>query len=116
MKLSRTVGRVATIGLLTFALAGCASHYDRKTSNTLLGAGLGGAAGAVASGGNPLYTIGGAAAGGVLGNILTEDRDRGDRRARDRDRGRDYKSSRWNRDDRSSRRYRDDRRDHDRRR
>ena len=111
MKLSRTVARITTIGLVTFALAGCASHYDRKTSNTLLGAGLGGAAGAVASGGNPLYTIGGAAAGGVLGNVLTEDRDRGGRSARGRDRGRDYQSSRhWDRDDRSSRRYRDDRR------
>ncbi len=80
MKLQRTCTRIATIGLLAFTLAGCATHYDRKTNNTLLGAGLGAATGAVFSGGDPLYTIGGAAAGGVLGNVLTEDR-------------RDYRSS-----------------------
>jgi len=33
------------------------------------------AAGAVFSGGDPLYALGGAAAGGLLGNVLTEDRD-----------------------------------------
>ncbi len=87
MNLQRNCARIATIGLLAFALAGCATH-DRKSNNTLLGAGLGAATGAVFSGGDPLYTVGGAAAGGLLGNILTEDRsyrrsnnwDRNDRR------------------------------------
>jgi hypothetical protein len=73
MKLNQHVVRIATVGLLTFALAGCA-HQSRKTSNTLMGAGLGAAAGAVVTGGDPLYTLGGAAAGGLLGNVLTEDR------------------------------------------
>lgn len=74
MKLSTNFSRLAVIGLLAFAMAGCASARDRRTDNTLIGAGLGAAAGAVISEGDPLYTLGGAAAGGLLGNILTEDR------------------------------------------
>lgn len=46
---------------------------DRKTTNTILGAGIGAAAGAVLSQGDTLATLGGAAAGGVLGHILTEE-------------------------------------------
>lgn len=102
--LKHRISKLALIGLATFALAGCASHYDRKTGNTMMGAGLGAAAGAVVSQGDPLFTLGGAAAGGVLGNILTEDdrrrsrnwdnngrsrhhaNDRNDRRRNDRDR------------------------------
>ncbi len=74
MALQSIYTRIATIGLLAFALTGCATHYDRKTSNTMMGAGLGAATGAIFSGGDPLFALGGAAAGGVLGNILTEDR------------------------------------------
>jgi uncharacterized protein YcfJ len=92
MKLHRNFVRLTTVGLLTFALAGCATHQSRKTSNTLMGAGLGAAAGAVVSGGDPLYTVGGAAAGGLLGNILTEDRRAG--RSRNWDRGRGDRQSR----------------------
>lgn len=73
MKTRTNFARLAVIGLLAFAMAGCASARDRKTDNTLIGAGLGAAAGAVLSEGDPLYTIGGAAAGGLLGNILTEE-------------------------------------------
>lgn len=94
MTLQRTFTRFTTIGLLAFTLAGCATHYDRKTNNTLMGAGLGAATGAVFSGGDPLYAIGGAAAGGLLGNILTEDRSANRSRNWDRDRGRDYRPSR----------------------
>src|SRR5690554_7642183 len=65
--------KLAAIGTLAFAMAGCASARDRRTDNTLIGAGLGAAAGAVVSQGDPLYTIGGAAAGGLLGNILTSE-------------------------------------------
>ena len=74
MKTPSNLARLAIIGLLAFSMAGCASARDRKTDNTLIGAGLGAAAGAVISQGDPLYTIGGAAAGGLLGNILTEER------------------------------------------
>ncbi|HEY9281742.1 MAG TPA: hypothetical protein VIP51_16880 [Eoetvoesiella sp.] len=106
MKLQRNFARIATVGLMAFVLTGCATHYDRKSNNTLLGAGLGAATGAVFSGGDPLYTLGGAAAGGVLGNVLTEDRS--SRRSSNWDRGRDYRPSR------SHTRNRDDRRSHDR--
>lgn len=65
--------RLATVGIIVFTLAGCASQ-SRKHNNTLIGAGLGAATGAVLTQGDPLYTVGGAAAGGLLGNILTEDK------------------------------------------
>ena len=85
MSLTHRFGKFAVIGIMALGLAGCASHYDRKSTNTITGAGLGAAAGAVVSQGDPWFTLGGAAAGGVLGNILTEDR--GDRRSRGWDRG-----------------------------
>lgn len=69
----QTITRLATVSLVVFALAGCATH-SRKNNNTLIGAGLGAAAGAVLTQGDPLYTVGGAAAGGLLGNILTEEK------------------------------------------
>lgn len=67
----RTVTRLIALGVLALALAGCSS-YDRKQSNTLAGAGLGAATGAVLTSGDPWFTLGGAAAGGVLGNVLTK--------------------------------------------
>lgn len=106
MKLQRNLARIAAIGLMSLAAAGCATHHDRKTNNTLLGAGLGAATGAVFSGGDALYTLGGAAAGGVLGNILTEDRS--DRRGRNWDRK--HRPSRQKSYDRDSRRWDDHRR------
>src|SRR5690606_17490931 len=73
MKLSRQIAKVALAGLLALTTTGTA-FADEKTTNTILGAGLGAAAGAVLSEGDVMMTLGGAAAGGVLGNILTEDR------------------------------------------
>lgn len=70
---TRSFARLATAGLILITLAGCATH-SRKHNNTMVGAGLGAAAGAVLTQGDPLYTVGGAAAGGLLGNILTEDK------------------------------------------
>lgn len=105
MTLQRIFARMATVSLLAFAMAGCASHYDRKTGNTMLGAGLGAATGAIFSGGDPLLTLGGAAAGGVLGNVLTEDRG-----SRNWDRGNDRRSARQHnrsRDNHRSYRQRD---------
>lgn len=69
----RSLARIVMIGVTAFAIAGCATH-SRKHNNTLIGAGLGAATGAVLTQGDPLYTLGGAAAGGVLGNILTEEK------------------------------------------
>ena len=79
MNLSSRMSRFIVIAVAAVAFTGCATH-DRKSTNTMLGAGLGAAAGAVVSQGNPLLTVGGAAAGGLLGNILTEDKK--DRRSR----------------------------------
>lgn len=74
MRLSRHIAHFALAGLMALAVAGNAAAADRKTTNTLLGAGLGAAAGAVLSEGDMMLTLGGAAAGGLLGNVLTEDR------------------------------------------
>lgn len=59
------IATVAIAGLL--ALGGCAgmSNQDR---NTAAGAGIGGVAGAVLTGGSALGTVGGAAVGGIIGN------------------------------------------------
>lgn len=73
MNVQHHFGRTLIVGLMALTLAGCAG-YDRRENNTMVGAGLGAATGAIFSGGDPLYTLGGAAAGGLLGNILTEDR------------------------------------------
>src|SRR5690606_36853407 len=72
MKLSRQIAKVALAGILALTTAGTA-FADEKTTNTILGAGLGAATGAVLSEGDVLMTLGVAAAGGLLGNILTDD-------------------------------------------
>lgn len=74
MKLTHTFARFACVGAIIMAMASGAHAADRKTTNTLLGAGLGAAAGALMSEGDPMLILGGAAAGGVLGNVLTENR------------------------------------------
>lgn len=51
-------------------------HRDDKRKNTLIGAGLGMLGGAILSGGDPWATIGGAAAGGLVGNVATKDKRR----------------------------------------
>src|SRR5690606_27734152 len=79
----RRIAKWAIVGFTALAFAGCASHYDRRTNNAMMGAGLGAAAGAVVSQGDPVYAVGGAAAGGLRGPMLTA----GDRRSRGWDRG-----------------------------
>lgn|SRR5690554_6826401 len=98
--LSKRIAKLAIVGLTALAFAGCASSYDRRTNNAMMGAGLGAAAGAVASQGNPVYAVGGAAVGGLLGHVLTED----DRRSRDWSKDRRYKQTK----------HRDHRRSHSR--
>lgn len=46
---------------------------DRKTTNAVIGAGIGAAAGAVITQGGTVGTLGGAAAGGLLGYVLTDE-------------------------------------------
>jgi len=69
-----------TIGVIVIAsgLSACAgmSHTDK---DTLIGAGIGAAAGSVISGGSAVGTVAGAAAGGIIGHEVGEDKDRGRR-------------------------------------
>ncbi len=67
------LARAAGLGVLILALAGCSAYASRR-DNTVIGAGLGAVAGAALSDGDPLMMLGGAAAGGLLGNVLTDDR------------------------------------------
>ncbi len=86
-----------------------ASAMSKKDRRTLVGAVVGGIGGSVLSKGDPWATVGGALAGGTVGNITTKDRDR-DRRWDD-----NRRNERWDRrgDRRNDRRWE---RDHDRRR
>ena len=81
---------------LTAADGAFARHRD-KTRNTLIGAGLGAAGGALISHGDVWGTLGGAAAGGLIGNAVSHD----DHRRRD-----------WDRHGRDRRDWRDDRHHH----
>lgn len=70
MTRSRSLPFLAAAGLIGCLMATPALAGD-KGRNTLLGAGVGAAAGAVMSKGDPMATIGGAAVGGLIGNIAT---------------------------------------------
>jgi osmotically inducible lipoprotein OsmB len=71
MKLG-SISKFAAVGLLTLATAGCSSwdSMSHRQKSTVTGAGLGGLAGAVLTGGGVLGTVGGAAIGGVIGNAV----------------------------------------------
>lgn len=71
--------RLMMAGGLAVALATPAWAVSDKTANTVIGAGLGAAAGAVLSDGDTGVTLGAAAVGGLLGNVLTSESHR-DRR------------------------------------
>ncbi|MFA5490677.1 MAG: hypothetical protein WC284_15935 [Candidimonas sp.] len=117
MKLVARIAQFAVAGVMTMGLSSSALASD-KTTNTLLGAGLGAAAGALLSEGDPLLTLGSAAAGGVLGNVLTEERRYSDRRWRGHERrhyrgGRDhyrqagyYKNPGWHRSHKHANKHR----------
>ena len=53
--------------VVALGMAGC-SGMSQRDKNTAIGAGVGGVAGSVLSGGSAAGTIGGAAVGGVIGN------------------------------------------------
>lgn len=60
-----TISTVAAVVLL--AMGGC-SGMSAQDKNTAVGAGVGGVAGSVLTGGSTAGTIGGAAVGGVIGH------------------------------------------------
>ncbi|HEY0842784.1 MAG TPA: glycine zipper 2TM domain-containing protein [Methylotenera sp.] len=57
------------IAFVVLSTVGCSSMSARDKS-TAIGAGVGGVAGAVLTGGSALGTVGGAAVGGVIGNQI----------------------------------------------
>ena len=62
-----TLMRLSAALALTLAAAGCGSMSARD-QNTAVGAGVGGVAGAILTGGSTVGTVGGAAVGAVIGN------------------------------------------------
>lgn len=66
---SRTTALTAAL-LLAVAATGC-SNMSQRDKNTVVGAGVGAAAGAILTGGGTLGTLGGAAVGGVIGNQVS---------------------------------------------
>jgi osmotically inducible lipoprotein OsmB len=65
----RSMAAVASALMLALAMGGCSNMTPRE-KNTAIGAGVGGVAGSVLSGGGAAGTIGGAAVGGVIGNQI----------------------------------------------
>ncbi|VBB16521.1 glycine zipper 2TM domain-containing protein [Burkholderia stabilis] len=55
------------VAMTIVMLTGCGG-MSRRGTDTVIGAGVGGVAGAVLTGGSALGTVGGAAVGGVVGN------------------------------------------------
>lgn len=72
MKMLQTLTKAALIGATLVSFAGCADMTP-KQRNTAIGAGAGALGGAVLTNGSALGTIGGAAVGGVVGNVVTKD-------------------------------------------
>jgi osmotically inducible lipoprotein OsmB len=70
MKNTHTIA--ATI-LLALTLCGC-SGMSTRDRDTVIGAGVGGVAGAALTHGNPAATVGGAIVGGVIGNQVGKDK------------------------------------------
>lgn len=67
-------GKSIFIMALLLGLSGCANLSEQER-NTAIGAGAGGVAGGVLTGGSTIGILGGAAGGGYLGHILTDDED-----------------------------------------
>lgn len=75
MKL-QNIAKFVIIGALAVTLGGCSSwdNMSRRQKSTVTGAGIGGVAGAVVTGGGVLGTVGGAAIGGVVGDQVGKNR------------------------------------------
>lgn len=64
---------VAVTAVLLMGVSACSNMSDRDR-NTAIGAGAGGVAGSVLTGGSTMGTIGGAVVGGVIGNQIDKDK------------------------------------------
>ncbi len=60
---------VLSMVMVAALLSGCAG-MSRRGTDTAVGAGVGGVAGAVLTGGSAVGTVGGAVVGGVVGNQI----------------------------------------------
>lgn len=67
MQTTHTFLMKTTILIAVIGMMGC-GDMSRRGTDTVIGAGVGGVAGAVLTGGSALGTVGGAAVGGVVGN------------------------------------------------
>ncbi len=63
----KSLTKVVLLGTLSLSLTAC-GHLSTRDKSTIGGAAIGGAAGAVITGGSALGTVGGAAVGGIIGN------------------------------------------------
>jgi osmotically inducible lipoprotein OsmB len=63
----RQTAKLAAGVLLALTLSACGTMSHRE-KDTVIGAGIGGAAGAALTGGDVAGTVGGAVVGGVIGN------------------------------------------------
>lgn len=72
----KTFSKLSAVAVLAVAMAGCSSwdNMSHRQKSTVTGAGLGGVAGAVISGGGILGTVGGAAIGGIIGDQVGKNR------------------------------------------
>ncbi|HEX7387633.1 MAG TPA: glycine zipper 2TM domain-containing protein [Castellaniella sp.] len=68
----KTFAKLGIIVLLAASMAGCSAwdNMSHRQKTAVGGAGLGGLAGAVITGGGILGTIGGAAIGGIIGDQI----------------------------------------------
>ncbi|HLS41758.1 MAG TPA: glycine zipper 2TM domain-containing protein [Paenalcaligenes sp.] len=73
---TKSIAKLGVTGALVLAMAGCSSwdSMSHRQKSTVTGAGLGGVAGAVVTGGGVLGTVGGAAIGGVIGDQVGKNR------------------------------------------
>ena len=66
-----TAGTLAVVALV--GLSAC-SDMSRRDRDTAIGAGVGAVGGSALTGGSALGTLGGAAAGGIIGNEVGKDK------------------------------------------
>lgn len=71
MKNSLRVASIAVLAAAVLGLSGC-SGMSKRGQNTAIGAGVGAVGGAILTGGSTMGTLGGAAVGGVIGNVGTK--------------------------------------------
>lgn len=73
MKMMHRFAISAVAVAVLLGLGGC-SGMSTRDKDTAMGAGAGGVAGAVLTGGSALGTVGGAAVGGLIGNQIGKDK------------------------------------------